>query len=143
MSFHAFIAVVLTTSAASFAEIPNKATFVADGKTVAWVKESTGFQVTFDTETKQQVLLSGAKCKEVSNGFHCYIKPVRVPGILTTDVNFKRTAPDFFDISTLVLINGSFTGVHKIGDDFVELPNESLRSEISAQPDANIATRSS
>lgn len=113
-----------------FAGVPQMTRFVSDErvsggilKVVSWEQLGDTFTVKLSqgsSEPQVTTLLDNAKCRVVSSGYHCFIKPVKRPGLLTTDVIFAITSPSQYDISTIVLINGSFTATHLIGRAFVE-----------------------
>ena len=88
-------------------------------KIIDMLQSDKGYTVTLREGDKDAVsLLQGAQCREVAIGYHCFIKPVRVRGILITDVICLRDTDSHFEIKKIVLINGSFTATATIGKNF-------------------------
>ena len=114
----------LLCSISLHAQIPPHLRFVESEsdhtrKIVDVLQSDNGYTVTLREGDKDAVaLLQEARCREVEIGYHCYIKPVRVRGILITDVIFLRDTNSHFEIKKIMLINGSFTGIAIIGTNF-------------------------
>lgn len=112
---------VLTTSLMAHAEMPNHLRFVEHNTstltTVDVLNTDAGYTVSLFAGNRT-ILLERSKCRAVAVGYHCYIKPVRVRGILVTDVLFTLSTNALFDIKKIVLINGSTTAIAEIGKNF-------------------------